>query len=168
MAQDVTKLKRLQKKSVAVKETTDIRGVHTRSSQGGIDLIESKYFLCEEPAGSAGFHNVSTYDTDAKVRRCATVLEDTVFLAKLAPGDMIALEAKYHLKCLSTLYNRARATDSTSSDSDSNAHLYGIAFVELVAFMEDLHKEESVAPIFKLKDLAHYVHNPFETAGCYY
>ena len=75
-------------------------------------------------------------------------------LAKLAPGDMIALEAKYHLKCLSTLYNRARATDSTSSDSDSNAHLHGIAFAELVAFMEDLHKEESVAPIFKLKDLA--------------
>ena len=38
---------------------------------------------------------------------------------------------------------------------DSNAHLYGIAFTELVAFMEDLYKEESVAPIFKLKDLAH-------------
>ena len=36
---------------------------------------------------------------------------------------------------------------------DSNAHLHGIAFAELVAFMEDLHKEESVAPIFKLKDL---------------
>ena len=144
------KLKCLQKKSVAVKEKTDIRSVHTRSSQGGIDLTESKCFLCEEPAGSAGLHNVSINDTDAKVRRC-----DTALLAKLAPGDMIALEAKYHLKCLSTLYNRARATDSTSSDSDSNAHLYGIAFAELVAFMEDLHKEESVAPIFKLKDLAH-------------
>ena len=51
-------------------------------------------------------------------------------------------------------YNRARATDSTSSDSDRNAHLHGIAYAELVAFMEDLHKEESVAPIFKLKDLA--------------
>ena len=27
-------------------------------------------------------------------------LEDTALLAKLAPGDMIALEAKYHSKCL--------------------------------------------------------------------
>ena len=114
-----TKLKRLHKRSVAVKEKTDIRGVYTRLSQGGIDLTESKCFLCEEPAGSAGLHNVSTYDTDAKVWRCATVLEDTALLAKLAPGDMIALEAKYHLKCLSTLYNRARATDGTSSDSDN-------------------------------------------------
>ena len=79
------------------------------------------------PAGSSGLHDV----TDAKA-----VLEDTALLAKLAPGDMIALEAKYHLKCLSTLYNRARATDSTSSDLDSNAHLYSIAFAELVAFMD--------------------------------
>ena len=30
-------------------------------------------------------------DTDANVRRCATVLEDTALLAKLAPGDKIAL-----------------------------------------------------------------------------
>ena len=58
-----TKFKRLQKKSVAVKEKTDIRGVHTRSSQGGIDLTESKCFLCEEPAGSAGLHNVSACES---------------------------------------------------------------------------------------------------------
>ena len=132
---NLTKPKHLQKKRVAVKEKTGIRGVHTHSSHGGIDLTKSKSFLCEEPAGSAGLHNVSTYDTDAKVQRCATVLEDTALLANLAPGDMITLEAKYHLKCLSTLYNRARATDSTSSDSDSNPHLHGIGFAELVAFM---------------------------------
>ena len=83
--------KRLQKKSVAVKVKTDIHGVHTRSSQGGIDFTEFKCFLCEEPAGSACLHNVSTYDTDANVRRCATVLEDTALLAKLPPGDKIAL-----------------------------------------------------------------------------
>ena len=69
----------------------------------------------------------------------------------------LSLNVRYHCikVMLSTLYNRARATDSTNSDSDSNAHLHGIAFAELVAFMEDLQKEESVAPIFKLKDLAH-------------
>ena len=43
-----------------VKVKTDIRGVHTRSSQGGIDFTESKCFLCEEPAESACLHNVST------------------------------------------------------------------------------------------------------------
>ena len=47
--------KRLQKKSVAVKVKTDIHGVHTCSSQGGIDFTESKCFLCEEPAGLHAF-----------------------------------------------------------------------------------------------------------------
>ena len=112
----------MQKKSVAVKEKTDIRGVNTRSSQGGIDLQNPSVSYVRNQLDL----HVSTYDTDVKVRRCATVLEDTALLAKLASGDMIALEAKYHLKCLSTLYNRARATDSTSSDSDSNAHLYTV------------------------------------------
>ena len=38
----------------------------------------------------------------------AVHLEDTDLLAKLA-RDMVALEAKYHIKHLANLYNRARA-----------------------------------------------------------
>ena len=60
-----------------------------------------------------------------------------------------------HLISLSSTIQQSKSYDSTSSDSDSNAHLHGIAFAELVAFMEDLHKEESVAPISKLKNLTH-------------
>ena len=33
---------------------------------------------------------------------------DTALLAKLATGDMLAIEAKYHQNCLRSLYNRAR------------------------------------------------------------
>ena len=65
------------------------------------------------------------------------------------PGDMIPLEAKYHRKCLVNLYNKARALESTVSNKTCDAHLHGIAFAELVAFMEDLRKED-IAPIFKL------------------
>ena len=55
-----------------------------------VDLKEAKCFLCDEPAGSAGLHNASTYDIDMKVRKCAMELKDTALLAKLAPGEMIA------------------------------------------------------------------------------
>ena len=72
-------------------------GVQTRSSQSIVDLKEA---TCDEPAGSADLHNASTYDIDKKVRQCVLELEDTALLAKLAPGDMIALEAKYHGRCL--------------------------------------------------------------------
>ncbi|MGH0155331.1 UNVERIFIED_CONTAM: hypothetical protein FKN15_029329 [Acipenser sinensis] len=82
-------------------------------------------------------------------------IQDTALLAKLAPGDMIALEAKYHLKCLVKLYNRARVADSTGADDDPNGHLHDIAFTELVAYMEDFCIEESVSPVFQLADLTH-------------
>lgn len=74
---------------------------------------------------------------------------------KLTPGDMIALEAKYHLKCLVKLYNRARVADSTGADEDPDGRLHGIAFAELMVYMEDFHMEESVSPVFQLTDLAH-------------
>ena len=64
--------------------------MQTHSRHERVDLKEAKCFLCDEPAGSAGLHNASTYDIDMKVRKCAMELEDTALLAKLAPGDMIA------------------------------------------------------------------------------
>ena len=79
-----------------------------------------------------------TYDIDVKVHRCAIKLEDTALLAKLEPGDMIALEAKYHQKCIANLYNSARALVFNKS---CYPHLHGIAFAEFVAFMKDLQKE---------------------------
>ena len=80
--------------------------------------------------------------------RCVMELEDTAPLAKLAPGDLIALEAKYHRKCLPKLNNRTRATDSTGADLDVDANLHGIGFSELVAYMEDFCVEECVIPSY--------------------
>ena len=62
---------------------------------------------------------------------------------------MIALEAKYHRKCLVNLYNRARSLDTATSDKDCEVHLHGIVLAELVASMEDLWKED-IAAVFKL------------------
>ena len=66
--------------------------MQTRSSHESVELNEDRCFFCDEPAGSASLHNVSTYDIDRRVHRCTLKLEDLLFLAKLAPGDMIALE----------------------------------------------------------------------------
>ena len=65
---------------------------------------------------------------------------------------MIAIEAKYHHDCLRSLYNRTRQTTSKDNEEDSCAH--GIAFAELVAFLEDMKSDEDYAPIFKLSDIA--------------
>ncbi len=60
---------------------------------------------------------------------------DTALLAKLATGDMLAIEAKYHQNCLSSLYNRARQEAPKGNDGMESC-LHGIAFTELVAFLE--------------------------------
>ena len=145
-----TKLEQLLKKT---KEKTGKSTVHTRSSHSSVDLKDNKCFLCNKPAGSEGLHNASTYDIDAKVRRCAIELEGTDLLAKLEPGDMVALEAKYHKKCHVNLYNRARTLESTVSNKSCDAHLHSIAFAEVVTLMEDL-RTEDIVPVFKLTDLA--------------
>ena len=44
-------------------------------------------FLCNEPAGSTTLHRACTHDIDVRV---------------------VAIEVKYHTKCLANLYNRAR------------------------------------------------------------
>ena len=78
---------------------------------------------------------------------------DTVLLAKLAAGDMLAIEAKYHQNSLCSLYNRARQEAPKGNDGQESC-LHGIAFAELVAFLEDMNNDEDNSPVFKLIDIA--------------
>ena len=59
-------------------------------------------------------------EIDIIVRESAIKLKDTDLLAKLAGGDTVAIEDKYHVKCLAVLYNRIRKLQKPSTDEDSN------------------------------------------------
>ena len=50
-----------------------------------------------------------------RIEHYAKELEDTAALAKLKEGDMVAIEAKYHIKCLVGFYNKHRALSNVSS-----------------------------------------------------
>ena len=70
------------------------------------------------------------------MKACALLLEDTELLTKLVTTDMVALEAKYHTKCLVSLYNRAQKTKVEGHrDMDEKEALSGIAFAELVMYI---------------------------------
>ena len=79
-------------------------------------------------------------------------LQDQKLLARLSARDLIAQDAMYHLQCLVALYNRARETKA-SEDFDVHAMNHGIAFAELVSYIEEPHKDNLVASVFKLADL---------------
>ena len=107
----------------------------------------------EQPATTGkSLCKASTFGMDVRVRQCAVKLQDKQLLAKLSAGDLIAQDALYHLPCLVSLYNRARET-TTSEDTNADALNHGIAFAELVSYIEDCRKDTELAPIFKLTDL---------------
>ena len=50
---------------------------------------------------------------------------------------MVALEAKYHATCSVSLYNRATAQKPQVSGDDHDSKCHGIAFAELIAYIEE-------------------------------
>lgn len=51
-------------------------------------------------------HEVTTFQVDTRVRRCAAKAWNNELTARLSMGDVLALEAKYYYKCLLAPYFR--------------------------------------------------------------
>ena len=86
--------------------------------------------------------------------KCAAQVGDNELLARLSMGDMVALEAKYHSKCLLALYYRANTTVEAEPKTDHEGVMSIIVLAELVLYIEETHLEEGTAPVFRLADLA--------------
>ena len=79
------------------------------------------------------------------------LLQDTELLVKLSTTDMMALEAKYHTKCLVSLYKCARK----AKEEEHADKMEAIAFAELVIYIQEQIDEEK-ALVFKLSDLSQF------------
>ena len=87
------------------------------------------FFFCAGNASAAeSLREAAKLRLDSQVRKCAYDLQDKSLLAKLSAGDMMTLEAKYHL------YNWAAAlqTEDQHSKTDKLNH-HGIVLAELLA-----------------------------------
>ena len=98
---------------------------------------------------------------------CATLLSEERLLAKLSGGDLIALEANYHSKCLSMLYRKAQHVKEEKEESEQPHHrLDGITLAELVSYIEEFATSNAELPIFKLTDLANMYKSCLQRLGC--
>lgn len=118
--------------------------------------FDNKCFLCETCDDTEKLWQVRTFGLDSRVREYAAVLNDVRLLSKLSEGDLIAREAKYHARCLVAFYNRASRVGSADSEStvSNSVQKSSIALAELIAYIEDVRSNETIAPVFRLSELA--------------
>lgn len=159
-----TQLFRAEKRKTSCERSADAPRKYTRQSVDQPQPSVDKCFFCDGQAGKETLHEASTFELDARVRKCALKLEDKPLLAKLSGGDLIAQEAKYHVKCLASLYNKARGT-KMNEDPDEDDVNHGIALAELVSYIEEARMDSAVSPVFKLIDLATLYNTRLEQLG---
>ena len=103
----------------------------------GDDDIKTCIFCGEvgEIKRRGSFHKAATFGLHSKVCKCAETLGDRKLISKLSAGDMIAIDAEYHLSCLTKLYRAA----SGKNKEKENAGLKiaeGQAFNDLIDFVD--------------------------------
>ena len=80
---------------------------------------------------------------------------------------MIAHNVVYHGPCLSNLYKKAAKAPLGDEDySNEERKLHGIAFSQLISYMEDqIVNASDIIPVFKLSDLRKYYRKILENLG---
>ena len=113
-----TKLERVEKrKSAELLENLSERSVKF-TRQSAPSPVPCVCFICNTTNDKEELRNVSTFQVDEKVCRCANVLQDQKLLMRISGSDLIAQEAKYHLTCLVLLYTKADCITCGGSDID--------------------------------------------------
>ena len=145
-----TKLKRAEKREHST--NSKLPKKYTRLSGAHSGISPELCFFCELET-SDPLRNASTFQLDSRVRSCALALQDERILAKLSAGDLVAIEAKYHPKCLVAFYRKANEQQQVTQKSDHDRMCHGIAFAELVSYIDELHNEEDSLMVLKLAEL---------------
>ena len=91
--------KRLIASSSAFGSTDNVPGKRARTHSSEATTSDTSCFFCGK-SGTETLHEVATFQVDTRVRKCAAQVGDNELMARLSMGDMVALEAKYHSKCL--------------------------------------------------------------------
>ena len=68
-----------------------------------------KVKIFDDDSKSEHLHDFTTFNSDVSVNVMATQMSDTNLLGKLASGDLVVLEAKYHFTCLTKNRNQCQS-----------------------------------------------------------
>ena len=100
-------------------------------------------------------HDFTSLAVDKKIRDMAKELEDFELLSSISGGDLVAIEAQYHIGCLTKFRNSHRSLkrkeDNMDEDSLNEMINESRAFVELTTYIETSVEEGKM--LFKLSEL---------------
>ena len=86
--------------------------------------------------------------------KMATDVKDTKLLAKLSAGDLIAIDAVYHLKCILSFSNRHRSLQRHSAEKSQQSNLQSLALAEVVSYIKEYAQiGGDMNHVFKVTDL---------------
>ena len=77
-------------------------------------------FFCEKGEEENDLHEVSTFDADTSIRDMITEINETMLMTRIVGSDLMAVEAKYHLTCLTKLRNQHRSFTRVSIQVPEN------------------------------------------------
>lgn len=80
---------------------------------------------------------------DRRVREYAHVLQHKTLLGKLSEGDMHALDARYHLSCMTFLSNRVRKYQIENVKDHQKSTTSSLVLTELVVYIEDFRAQNN-------------------------
>ena len=102
---NLNKLDRVQKRERVVSSETRDADKKRRRQREPQD--KSTCIFCRE--SSENLHEFNTIKAGNNIRVMATDLQENEILTRIEGGDLIALDATYHLACLTVLRNRHRS-----------------------------------------------------------
>lgn len=125
-----------------------------------------KCLFCDKGEEVNVLHEVSTFDADTNIRNMITELNDTELMTRIVGGDLIAMDAKYHLACLTQLRNRYRSICRKASQTSENTDekmTYSRAFVELTSYIEK--SMDCGTVLFRLSEIHSLFENRLDGLG---
>jgi hypothetical protein len=149
---DNQKLQCAQKRKAKEEIEFQASPVKTRQSGVGSMARTSSCFFCDADDTNEQLHNAQTDKLDRRVREYAYILQDRKLLGKLSEGDMHALDARYHLSCMTSLSNRIRKHNAEQVKGDLKNKADSLVLAELISYIEEFRQDETL-PVFKLSDL---------------
>ena len=132
-------------------------------------LKKTVCFICDKEASSSELRQVMTMNLNNRLNECARNVNDGKLLARLSIGDAIAQELKYHLECLTDLYNRERshlrATKRHEQECAPEEDAHPQAFLELVTYLVETSRSSEGPTVFRLADIVNLYTKRLEQLG---